>query len=145
MKTTRALLGFLNITLALVGRISGSWILSLLAVSTITSLPVTSSGAPNFQTPASLVSYAWLQQYGLLTDGLADHVDSHGDGMINWQEWIAGADPTNSSSPAGCWLPLVRRQLGNEIGHLFRDAMTLVKPTLSSSCLNRGSSCRPSQ
>src|ERR1041385_3707320 len=64
-------------------------------------------GAYEFQTPASAISYAYLQSCGLPFDGSADYIDSDGDGMNNSQEWIAGTNPTNRLSVLRMFAPTV--------------------------------------
>jgi hypothetical protein len=55
-------------------------------------------GAYEFQAQVTGTFDNWLQQYNLPTDGSADNADSDGTGMLNWQKWIAGLNPTNPAS-----------------------------------------------
>jgi hypothetical protein len=55
-------------------------------------------GAYEYQTPVSLTSYAWLQQYGLPIAAYIDTTDLDGTGFTVYQDWIAGLDPTNPAS-----------------------------------------------
>jgi hypothetical protein len=55
-------------------------------------------GVFEFPRPELAIPITWFQQYGLSGDGSADFVDTDGDNMNNWQEWVAGTNPTNASS-----------------------------------------------
>jgi hypothetical protein len=55
-------------------------------------------GAYEYQTPTSIISYAWLQQYGLPITTNIDTADLDGTGMSVYQDWIAGLNPTNALS-----------------------------------------------
>jgi hypothetical protein len=64
-------------------------------------------GAYEYQTPTSIISYAWLQQYGLPTDGSVDHADLDGASFNVYQDWIAGLDPTNALSVLAMLQPVL--------------------------------------
>ncbi len=55
-------------------------------------------GAYEFQGTGSAISYAWLQHYGLPTDGSADALDLDQDGYSTWQECRCQTCPTNALS-----------------------------------------------
>ena len=68
-------------------------------------LVVNSSPIPDYVTPTNFIPYGWLTFMGVVTNGAspsemnaAEFGDNDGDGMLNWQEYIAGTDPTNSAS-----------------------------------------------
>lgn len=68
-------------------------------------------GAYEYQTPTSVISYAYLQQYDLPTDGSVDYVDLDGTGFNVYQDWITGLNPTNSTSVLAM-LPLSKNSSG---------------------------------
>jgi hypothetical protein len=89
-------------------------------------------GAYEFQNPASIVSYAWLQQYSLPTDGSADSADPDGDLMSNYQEWQADTDPTNALSV----LRIEFRSLGPPVTVQFASSSNRLYTLLRSTTLS---------
>ncbi len=93
-------------------------------------------GAYEFQGPGSVISYAWLQQYGLPTDGSADTTDPDADGHTTWQEWRCLTDPTNalsvlrllSTTPAGTNVTVSWQSVGGVNYFLERSADLATSP-----------------
>jgi hypothetical protein len=93
-------------------------------------------GAYEFQGPGSVISYAWLQQYGLPTDGSADAKDADGDGHNLWQEWRTGTCPTNalsvlrllSASPAGTNITVTWQSVEG-VSYFLERSTNLATPT----------------
>ena len=54
-------------------------------------------GAYEFQGAGMGEFISWLQRYGLPTDGSADFTDLDGDGLDNWQEWMADTSPLDGN------------------------------------------------
>jgi hypothetical protein len=55
--------------------------------------------AGEHESDAALLDYfTWLQSYGSSTYAGALYADSDGNGMNNWQDWVAGLNPTNALS-----------------------------------------------
>ncbi|MGH8024879.1 MAG: hypothetical protein ACRED1_14910, partial [Limisphaerales bacterium] len=63
-------------------------------------------GAYEYQAPTSVISYAYLQQYGLPTDGSVDFADLDGARFNVYQDWIAGLNPTNPASVLAMLTPV---------------------------------------
>lgn len=95
-------------------------------------------GAYELQNPTSLLSYAWLQQYGLPTDGTADYGDGDQDCMNNCQEWMAGTNPTNCLSLLRMLVPsntvsgvtVNWQSVGGKTYYLMRSTNLLLQPAL---------------
>ena len=93
-------------------------------------------GAYEFQGGGSVISYAWLQQYGLPTDSSADSLDPDHDGHTTWQEWRCRTDPTNAlsalrllaASPAGTDLTVTWQSVAGVSYFLERSTNLWARP-----------------
>jgi hypothetical protein len=62
-------------------------------------------GPFEFQSPTSVISYAWLQDHHLPVDGSVDAADADHDGQNTFQEWQADTDPSDPLSVFRLFLP----------------------------------------
>src|SRR6266567_7513908 len=91
-------------------------------------------GAYEFQSPVSMISYAWLQQYGLPINSSTDTADPDGDGVDNYHEWLADTDPTNPFSlpPLLTLIPyganVILTWPTNAVGFTLQSTTNLVSP-----------------
>jgi hypothetical protein len=63
--------------------------------------------AYEYQSPVSLISYAWLQQFNLPSDGSGGYHDPDGDAMNNLRKWRCATDPSNALSALRLLAPTV--------------------------------------
>lgn len=84
-----------TVTLTIVADASGSLIdaVEIYLLAEPVMLPATARGTP----------HSWFERFGIvLASGDewddADYYDSDGDGMLNWEEYVAGTDPTDAKS-----------------------------------------------
>lgn len=99
-------------------------------------------GAYEYLTPGSVLSYAWAQQYGLPTDGTADHLDLDGTGISDYQKSVAGLNPTNPLSVLAMLTPPANTDSGgltvswqsvsNRTYYLQRATNLNIQPAFSS-------------
>jgi hypothetical protein len=96
-------------------------------------------GAYEFQSPASTISYAWLQQFNLPINPATATADPGGDGADNYHEWLAGTDPTNRfSSPAQLTITpsgfppsgIILTWSTNAVGFTLQSTTNLVSPVV---------------
>jgi hypothetical protein len=91
-------------------------------------------GAYEFQSPASIISYAWLQQFNLPINPATDTADPDGDGVNNYREWLAGSDPTNPFSfpPLLTLIPyganVILTWPTNAVGFTLQSTTNLISP-----------------
>jgi len=55
-------------------------------------------GANESQRPASGISYAWFQQFGLPAEGSADFIDTDSNHINTQAEWRSGTSPLDPAS-----------------------------------------------